>query len=202
MRIHKVLESIFGSPAKIHILRVLFNSPQPLSGRQVGELSGYTHKGAIHALKSLVELGAVKQRRVGKAYQYSLSKDSIFVEKIITPCIMAEASLFDDLKGEITAHFSNDTISLVLYGSVARGEEKNGSDIDVLAIVKDETKKREVEDKTASKVPHFNTRFKGLLSLHCFTLNEIKGKKTLFMLRSAMREGIRLSGKPLGTLLR
>ncbi len=202
MRMHKVLESIFSSPAKIRILRVLFNSPQPLSGRQIGELSGFTHKGAIQALESLVELGAVKQRRVGKAYQYSFSKDSIFVEKIIIPCIVAEASLFDDLKKEITANFGKDTMSLVLYGSIVRGEEKKGSDIDIIAIVKDERRKREVEEKASSKVHYFNVRFNGLLSLHCFTFNEIKEKKTLPMLKSAMREGIRLSGKPLGELLR
>ena len=57
-----VLESIFGSPAKIRILRVLSVSPQPLSGRQVGELSRLSHRGAIQALESLVELGAVRQR--------------------------------------------------------------------------------------------------------------------------------------------
>ena len=53
MRVHNVLELIFGSPAKVRILRVLTNAPQPLSGRQVGELSGLTHRGAIQALPGL-----------------------------------------------------------------------------------------------------------------------------------------------------
>ncbi|MEK7846516.1 MAG: hypothetical protein AAB257_06090 [Nitrospinota bacterium] len=87
MIFHKVLEVIFGSSARVNILRILFNSPQPLSGRQVGELAELTHKGAIHALKTLVDLGAVRQRKVGKAYQYSLLKNNVFVEKIIIPCI-------------------------------------------------------------------------------------------------------------------
>ena len=47
MVIRRVLEAIFGSPAKIRILRVLSTSPQPLSGRQVGELSALSHRGAI-----------------------------------------------------------------------------------------------------------------------------------------------------------
>ena len=202
MKIRKVLESIFGSPAKIRILRVLFKSPQPLSGRQIGELSGLTHRGAIHALESLVEIGAVKQRRAGQAYQYSLLKDSIFVERIVIPCIRAETSLFDDLKMDITTHFGKDTMSLVLYGSLARGEERNGSDIDVIAVVKDKRKKREVEENTASKAPYFRVRFNGILSLHCFTLNEIKGRKTLSFIKSVMKEGIVLSGKSLGELFK
>lgn len=56
MKIRRVLESIFGSPARVNILRILYGSPQPLNGRQVGELAGLTHRGAIHALKSLAEL--------------------------------------------------------------------------------------------------------------------------------------------------
>lgn len=202
MKIHKVLESIFGSPAKVRILRVLFNSPQPLSGRQVGELSGLTHRGAIQALESLVELGAVRQRRVGKAYQYSLSKGNIFVEKIITPCIKTEAGLFDDLKRDIVKHFGKDAISVILYGSLVRGEEKKGSDIDVIAVVKDEKKKAAMEGKAESAVPYFNERFNALLSLHCFTLDEFRARKNLSMIKSVAREGIVLSGKPLRELLK
>ncbi|HHT9137771.1 MAG TPA: nucleotidyltransferase domain-containing protein [Candidatus Wunengus sp. YC60] len=202
MKIRRVLESIFGSLARVNILRVLSNSPQPLSGRQVGELAGLTHRGAIHALKSLVELGAVKQRKVGKAYQYSLSKGNIFVEKIIIPCITAEAGLFDNLKRDISVYFGKDSISLILYGSLARGEEKKGSDIDAIAVVKDEVRKSEVEEKTASKVSYFKNRFNGILSLHCFTLDEIKGKKSLPLIKSVIKEGIVLSGKPLRDLFK
>lgn len=202
MKIHKVLESIFGSQAKVNILRVLFNSPQPLSGRQVGELSGLTHRGAIQAMESLVELGVVRQRKVGNAYQYSLSRGNIFVEKIIITCIKTESGLFDDLKRDIVANFAKDAISLILYGSLVRGEEKKGSDIDVLAVVKDEKKKAAVEEKMASAVPYFNKRFSGLLSLHCFTLDEIKGKKSLPLIKSVAKEGVVLSGKTLGDLLK
>lgn len=197
MKINRVLEDIFGSPGKVRILRVLIASPQPLSGRQVGELTGLTHRGAIQALRSLVELGAVKQRRVGKAYQYSLLKSNIFVEKIIMPCIKAEKGLLDDLKNEIVAHFGNSTVSLILYGSLARGDEKKGSDIDVIAVVKNGIEKSRVEEKAASKALYFNDRYGGLLSLHCFTLDEIKGKKALPLIKSIKKEGLLLSGKPL-----
>lgn len=202
MKIRKVIESIFGSPAKVRILRTLFNSPQPLSGRQVGELSGLTHKGAIHAIQSLVELGAVKQRRVGKAYQYSLSKGNIFVEKVIVPCIRAESGLFDGLKKDIAAHFGRDAITLILYGSIVRGEERKGSDIDLMVVVRDERAKKAVEEKAETKAHYFNKRYNTLLSLHCFTLSEFKVKKTLPLINSIIKEGIVISGKSLEELFR
>lgn len=202
MKIRKVIESIFGSPAKVRILRTLFNSPQPLSGRQVGELSGLTHRGAIHAIQSLVDLGAVRQRRVGKAYQYSLSKGNIFVEKIILPCIRSESGLFNGLKKDIAAHFGRDAISLILYGSIVRGEEKRGSDIDLMVVVRDEKAKKAVEGKAEERTHYFNKRYNALLSLHCFTLSEFKVKKTLPLINSIIKEGIVISGKSLEELFR
>ena len=201
MTFHKVLEAIFGSPAKIRILRVLSTSPQPLSGRQVGELSGLSHRGAIQALESLVELGAVRQRRVGNAYQYSLSRANIAAEMIIAPCIKAEAAILDDLKTKIVAQFGRKAVSLTLYGSVVRGTEKRGSDIDVLAIAGDERMRLDLEEKSASLAPFFRERYNSLLSLHCFTLDELRSKKTLPLLRSVKEEGVTLSGKPLRELL-
>ena len=202
MVIRKVLEAIFGSPAKIRILRVLSSSPQPLSGRQVGELAGLSHRGAIQALESLVELGAVRQRRVGNAYQYSLFRGNIAVEKIIAPSLKAEAALLDDLKKKIVAQFGRKAVNLTLYGSVVRGTEKRGSDIDVLAIAGDERMKADLEEKSASLAPFFRERYNFLLSLHCFTLDELRSKKTLPLLRSVKEEGVTLSGKPLRELLK
>lgn len=196
-----VLESIFGSPAKIRILRVLSVSPQPLSGRQVGELSRLSHRGAIQALKSLVELGAVRQRRVGAAYQYSLSRGNMAVETIIAPSLKAEASILDDLKRNIISQFRGKTVSLTLYGSLARGAGKKGSDIDVLAVSRDERRKKELEDKAAASISFFRKRYNAILSLHCYTLLELKSRKNLPLLKSVIQEGVGLSGKPLRELM-
>jgi len=201
MGIHKVLEAIFGSPAKIRILRVLSASPQPLSGRQVGELSNLSHRGAIQALESLVELGAVRQRRAGNAYQYSLAQGNRAVELIIIPSIKAEAALLGELKKKIVAQFGRKAVSLTLYGSIVRGTEKRGSDIDVLAIAGDERLKSDLEEKAATLAPFFRERYNSLLSLHCFTLDELRRKKTLPLLRSVKEEGVTLAGKPLRELL-
>ena len=196
-----VLESIFGSPAKIRILRVLSASPQPLSGRQIGELSRLSHRGAIQALESLVDLGAVRQRRVGAAYQYSLSRRHVAVETIIVPSLKAEASMLDDLKRNIMVKIDGKAVSLTLYGSLARGTEKRGSDIDVLAVSRDERRKKELEDKAEASIPYFRERYNAVLSLHCYTLIELRSKKNLPLLKSVIQEGVGLSGKPLRELM-
>ena len=201
MILHYVLEAAFGSPAKIRMLRILFTTPQPLSGRQVGELARLSHRGAIQALTSLVELGAVRQRRVGRAYQYSLSRDNAAVKTIIAPCIKAEAALIDDLKKNLTSQFGKNAVSLTLYGSLASGMEKRGSDIDVLAVANDDRTKLGLEEKAAALVPFYRERYNTLLSLHCFTLKELKKKKNSPLIKSVIQEGVLISGKPLGELM-
>jgi predicted nucleotidyltransferase len=94
------------------------------------------------------------------------------------------------------------TVSLTLYGSLVRGTEKKGSDIDVLAIAGDESAKADLEEKAASLAPFFRERYNSLLSLHCLTLAELRSKKTLPLLKSAKEEGVTLSGKPLRELLK
>lgn len=202
MNLHNVLESAFGTAARIRILRVLFASPQPLSGRQVGELAQLSHRGAIQALTSLVDLGAVRQRRVGKAYQYSLSRGSAAVEMVIAPGIKAEAALIQDLKNHVVSHLGKKAVSLTLFGSLARGTETKGSDIDLLAVAKDDRSKRHIEEQAGALIPFFRERFNALLSLHCFTLVELRKKKTLPLIKSVMKGGMSLSGKQLNELLR
>jgi predicted nucleotidyltransferase len=152
-------------------------------------------------LESLVELGAVRQRRVGAAYQYSLSRGNMAVETIIAPSLKAEASMLDDLKRNITAQFRGKAVSLTLYGSLARGTGKRGSDIDVLAVARDERRKKELEDKAAAGTPFFRERYNAVLSLHCYTLIELESKKNLPLLKSVIQEGAALFGTPLRELI-
>lgn len=202
MKTHSILEAAFGSPARIRILRVLFAAPQPLSGRQVGELARLSHRGAIQALASLVDLGAVRQRRVGKAYQYSLARNNAIVELVIAPGIKAETVLLDDLKKNVIARFGRKAVNLTLFGSLASRTETKGSDIDILAIARDGQAKRSLEVNTETQAPFFRERYQALLSLHCMTVDDLRKKRTLPLIKSVLRNGVRLSGRPLQELLR
>jgi hypothetical protein len=61
--------------------------------------------------------------------------------------------------------------------------------------------KANLEEKAAALTPFFRERYNSLLALHCFTLDELRSKRTLPLLRSVKQEGVTLSGKPLRELL-
>lgn len=196
-----IIETFFGSPARIRILRVLLAAPQPLSGRQVAELAGLSHRGAIQALDALVASGTVRQRRAGKAYQYSLAREHAAAEKIILPALRAETELLDDLRKTLAGKLGRYAVSLTLYGSAARGEERRGSDIDVFAVAESGGRKKELEERAETLIPFFRERYHALLSLHCMTHAELRGKAGLALLRSVRSEGVHVSGTPIGDLL-
>jgi predicted nucleotidyltransferase len=56
---------------------------------------------------------------------------------------------FEDLAQESKEELGNSLKKLVLYGSVARGEETEESDLDVFGVVEDENHKKWLEQRAA-----------------------------------------------------
>jgi len=200
MKLTNVIEVVFGSSGRTAILRRLAKAPQPLSGRQIAELTGLTHRGAIQALAGLVETGVVRQRQVGRAHQYSLREDNVAVNQIILPALASEEHLLDLLKEELAKTFSAHALSLILFGSFARGDADSKSDIDVLVVTSDAKKKMAIDQLAQAELGHFNDKFHALLSCYSLTLDELKRKRRLAFLKQAEQEGILLYGKNLEEL--
>ncbi len=202
MKLTDVIKTAFGTPARITILRRLSAVSQPLSGRQLAELTGLTHRGAIQAIAPLVEAGIVKQRRAGRAHQYTLARKNIVVEKIILPIFREEDELREDLIEEIVKNFAAETVSLVLFGSFARGDETDASDVDVLAIAETINKKEAIEKTAEANAMAFREKYAAPLSVHCLTLKELRGRSQLAFIKRVSHEGILLSGKTVVELMR
>lgn len=171
MKLTRIIETVFGTPARIAILRRLAIVSQPLSGRQLADLTGLSHRGVIQAIVPLVEAGI-------------------------------EAEIRDDLMEELVNNFAADTASLVLFGSFARGEESNISDVDILAIARTSREKQKVEEIGEIKAGAFREKYAAPLSLHCLTREELKSRSQSAFIKGVGREGTLLSGKPVEELMR
>lgn len=202
MKLTDVIKTAFGTPARIKILRRLSAVSEPLSGRQLAELTGLTHRGAIQAIVPLVAAGIVRQRQAGRAHQYTLARKNIVVEKIILPIFREEDELRNDLIETIVKYYAPDTISLVLFGSFARGDETDSSDVDVLAVADTIKKKEAIEKTTDVKAMEFREKYAAPLSVHCLTLKELRGQSQKAFIKRVSHEGILLSGKTVEELMR
>lgn len=173
------LETIIGSPVKVKILRVLLETKTAYSLVDIGKLSGLSIGAAHKVITTLVKENiALSKKGKGKQRYFQINLESRYSNTI--------SALFDYEKNErrnIPIHIWNrlETLcsdlknkfnkklkgiqDIVLYGSLARGELRINSDIDLLIITEnefqDETKVRKLcrDSKMKNKVnPTFVTQ--------------------------------------------
>ena len=198
----RVIETAFGSPGRVKILRCLAREIQPLTGRQVAELAGLTHRGAIQALGLLVDESLVTQRQVGRACQYALARESVVVERVVLPALAAEERLVELLREELADAFSEHAVSLVLFGSYARGDQDIRSDIDLLLVAGTLAEKQAAEAAVEEQAPRLSRRFSAPLEVHCLAIAEVQADPAPAFVDQASREGTTLYGAELRELVK
>jgi predicted nucleotidyltransferase len=195
-----IIQALFGGSGRTAILRLLAEQTAPLTGRQVAALTGLSPAGASRALEHLSRLGVVSRRRVGRAVTHELERESAIVQTIVMPAIEAEAQLLSDMVSELSRMFADHAESVVLYGSVGRGEPEVSSDVDVLDIVSDEAAAKDAM-QVADEAGHaFFQRFGMPLSLIVVAVRDLP-KKPRGFLNAALGEGILVAGRPLAEML-
>lgn len=112
------------------VLAALLRTGQELTGRQVHAVVRDYSLGAVQdALKAWEGLGIIESRTVGRAYVYRVEESHVAVEPL--------RALLDPLAalaGIVSEVVSDSVESVILFGSVARGEANADSDIDLAVI--------------------------------------------------------------------
>lgn len=196
-----ILEALFGGPGRTAVLRLLVRQTTSLTGRQVADLSGLSVAGAARILDHFASLGIVSRRRVGRAVLHELNRDNLLVESIVLPAVAAEQSLQADLEATLAEAFGPVALSVVLFGSVARGSADRESDVDVLVIVEDDARAVRATDVADEVGTRFFRRYGVPLSVMVTTAGSLVGTRSAYLL-SARDEGVLVVGRPLGELMR
>ncbi len=193
------IDELFGTKARVRLLRRLARESQPMSARQLGELTGITHPAVAAALEPLVAEGIVTRRSAGPSYQYALQREHVVVETVLLPALAAEEATADLMAAELVGLLSADAVSVVLFGSAARGEHAAGSDVDVLVIAADSRTCIRIEQTAEEQRGRFFRRFGRPLSVHCIARGDLAGRVPPFV-KAAAAEGVLLHGKDLREL--
>jgi len=107
--------------------------------RQIARKIGIAYGSANRALNELHSTGAIKRRREGKMYFYSVDPSNAAItefKKLIN--MMLIEPLIEELK--------NRSSRIVLYGSCARGIDTYHSDLDLFIVSNDKEQVREAID--------------------------------------------------------
>ncbi len=134
------------------VLEVLAHTTKPLAGREVLRLlsSKASQQGVQDALDALAVHGLVNQVEAGGSILNTLNR-----QHILAPFIIEIADLRRELMARLAAIIREEAPTVgraILFGSVARGEADEHSDIDILLVWEDDASEEGVEENIASRV--------------------------------------------------
>jgi predicted nucleotidyltransferase len=194
MRFHKPLSDVLGSRIKVDILRLLSRTRSDHTGREIAGIIGYSHNETRSALEDLERSGLVIYRKAGRANLYSLDEHNIVVTDILSSAFLVEGGLLGEVASIISRWMGRDLSSILLFGSVARGEESQGSDIDVVVVLKDGTdptgREEAIADASVEVVRHFGNKLSPILVTESEFERKRRSQKGLW--RDIALEGVEL----------
>jgi predicted nucleotidyltransferase len=191
-----MLDDVFSSPANCALLRALLDSREGMSGRAAARAAGINHQVGALAIRRLEASGVVERRGGGRVQLVRLRPENALVNDLLRPLFRGERTLWIRLRNELSKGWGKDVLSVVLFGSAARGDAGPDSDVDLLVVAK-----RSAFVRTAA-----DERREFILRRYDFRLSTLildpEGLKRRFrsgdaLLLNILREGILLDGRPL-----
>lgn len=127
------------------VLAALMRTGTPLTGRQVHGLvsDDYSLWTVQEALKELGQLGVVETQKIGRAGVHTVNEDHSSVLPL--RALLDPVAILQDV---VSAVADEEVTTVILFGSIARGEATIDSDIDLAVIAAEGWDKRiELEDQ-------------------------------------------------------
>lgn len=146
MKFNASLVGILNSATKLKIVKFLLTHEASMSEREIASILNVSHMSINRTMRELSEVNFVNFVTIGRAHLWKVNRKS-YSFKVLTEFVKGISRIKDplsDLKCMILTSIPKNLIKkVVLFGSIAKGEEKTDSDIDVFFLVKDvEAKER------------------------------------------------------------
>lgn len=207
MRFQQPLDGILGSAAKVRILRFLCRKGGEWSGRQIAARLAMNPVTAHRALRQLREATLLNFHRAGASFLYSLRDGHYLVRDLLRPMFGLEERgqerLAEILRRTLPPGLKQEILTVALYGSVARGEERPASDLDLLVLVRSEQAKRRLEQTLGRLGDKIWTEFGNAPALYIKTVHQAQEKvrHRLPLFDNILKDHRVLYGEPLKEVL-
>jgi predicted nucleotidyltransferase len=127
-----MLERIFSSKTRTKLLTIFLTNPErDFYCREISRLAKITLPSISKELRNLKEAGLIKQKRRGNNIYYQANKENPIYPELKSIIYKTEA-VGEVLKTKLEE--IGDIQVALIFGSVAKGKERDGSDIDLLII--------------------------------------------------------------------
>ena len=197
MRTKHLLDDFLGQKSKVTILRILYRGTE-LTGREIARKAGLSPRAAQQALQELYATGVIHRKTVGASYLFSLNRTRYVVKNILSPLFESEQGLVAAIIEELRKALPNrGIVSIIMFGSVARGESKQGSDLDIMILLENSLDVRKITAGVQDKGGKFLAKFGMMLSPHVIQRREFISRfdKKDKLIQNVVKEGRVIFGK-------
>lgn len=143
------LDRLLGTVSCLRVLRELTLYGRPLSASELAERTSLSKPSTGEALAKLVELDAVETVGTGRYAQYRLC-ESYFLAQPLQELFRQEERrrkrVFEALR-TIAERAERSPVAVWMYGSVARGEDRPGSDLDLAVLASSASDRQALGDE-------------------------------------------------------
>lgn len=204
MKFDRPLDRILGQRSKVALLRHLVRTRAEQSGRELGRFLGLDQKTCHAALRDLAEQGLVECRAAGTARLYKLNDRHALVTGILEPAFEKETSLLADYAKELRELVKLPLVSIILFGSVARGEERAQSDVDLVLVTRTAKSIDAAEDALDRATVSLATRYGNPPQILTFAREDFRKRARAGdgLVSEILRTGRVLYGKPFSEILK
>lgn len=188
MRFHLSVADMISSPVRLKVAGFLLTHEAPMSEREIASVLKISHMSVNRTMGELSELNFVAFKTVGKAHMWMVNRKSYaytVVKKIIESA-NAESSPLAALKEIVLKHLPKERmLRATLFGSVAKGQEREDSDIDIFIVVRTQKDKDNLELALEKLSADCLDMFGNRLAPYILSEKEWKAKKSLAVVREA-----------------
>jgi len=197
------LNEIFSAYSNIAVIRELRYTKNGFSGREIAKRAGLSAPAAINSLSHLESLKIVNRQIGGRDHIFTLNISNYFVKTTLLPNLDAESKFYDSIVKDIKKILSKKTISVFLFGSVARKEESIQSDFDICIVFSSLNDKKIVEEKVNVCRDELRNNYGISLAPFYISVKEFQQRAKLKKppINEILKEGILLFGQSITELL-
>lgn len=174
------------------VLTVLSRSRDHLTADQIhrvlpehGSLSGVRK-----SLDRLLRQGIISERAAGHTSGYALNQDHLLINAVLMVAD-AKSALTTRIRETVQQQFSFEPTLVVMFGSAARGDMSDDSDIDLLFVIPDGVPEEQAEDQLSDLAHSVLTWTGNTVDLLSYREEEVISAP---IFNSVIREGIEILG--------
>ena|SRR5271157_1345944 len=185
------LDRLLDSPTKLRLLRKLLSAPERRwTGRELAGAARVSTAQAARDLRDFLDIGIVLREIQGKSYSWHVNDRHVFVPEL-SRLLSFEANLRAGLVREVAELIAHTPVHrALLFGSVARGDERADSDVDLFLVVGTPADRPSVLTALEKVRRRIWDRYGNPVSSLVYTEEEARKPANPAMVANVMREGL------------